>query len=180
MSSAFCDAYLPPGTAHPQTERATLFSFRLTTMGQVLDVTLYRSSGLADIDKATIDCASHIRMTPATVAGKPAEITWIGSYFWRPNHSGFYLVSPDGTAIIPNCAYPRLAARQGRQGRDLIFYHVATDGSARDAAVLQSSGSDDLDSAALDCVSKWKFFPVQENGQPVLLDKVIEIQWRLR
>jgi TonB family protein len=143
------------------------------------DVSLLKHSGDDALDKATIACATGRRWAPVIVDGKATEATWTMGIFWRPQGPFFTTVSPAGNGNLCASAYPPLAIRLGIEGTTTIFYHIATDGSVRDLRIQQSSGSDDLDNATLDCASSWKFYPIQVNGHPVQADKIEKFDWRL-
>jgi TonB family protein len=175
-----CNEYLPAMTAPVETQSVTAFSFRLTTDGEIKDVALYKSSGNDELDKVVLACASGRHIKPLTISGKRAEITWTMAYFWRGPRSGFGSLSPTG---VPNlCSfslYPRSAIRQHIRGDTLIFFQIAIDGSVKKPTVAASSGNADLDKSALDCVSKWQYFPIKQNGQPVQVDNFTKVFWRL-
>lgn len=66
--------------------------------------------------------------------------------------------------------YPRDAARRGQHGSVVVVIHVAPNGSAAGADILESSGYPLLDKAALDAVRAWRFRPAMANGQTVPFD----------
>lgn len=59
-------------------------------------------------------------------------------------------------------AYPADARREHRQGELELVYHVTLDGLVEDISVAKTSGHEDLDEAAVEAVSKYKFAPGQE------------------
>lgn len=63
--------------------------------------------------------------------------------------------------------YPREAFRDREEGTVLLLAHVGSNGTTTSVEVTQSSGSRDLDRAATEAVSKWRFEPALENGQAV-------------
>ncbi|WP_048863183.1 energy transducer TonB, partial [Acidisphaera rubrifaciens] len=63
--------------------------------------------------------------------------------------------------------YPREAARRGEQGRVVLLLRIGTEGAVLNAAVYQTSGSPDLDAAAMKAVMSWHFHPAQQDGFPV-------------
>jgi protein TonB len=63
---------------------------------------------------------------------------------------------------LPN--YPVNAARNGETGTTTLALLVGTDGRVSSARVQQSSGSRDLDRAALNALSLCKFKPATSNG----------------
>jgi protein TonB len=84
------------------------------------------------------------------------------------------ITAPASIGRAHTCAneYPALATRLGHQGKVTLAFHIATDGSVKDASVVDSSGYDELDQAAISCASKWRYKPAIQNGQP------IEVPWK--
>ena len=58
--------------------------------------------------------------------------------------------------------YPLAARRQQRQGQLELLYRVTSEGKVTDIKVAKSSGHKDLDQAAVDAVTKFRFVPGQE------------------
>lgn len=63
-------------------------------------------------------------------------------------------------------AYPRLARRQALQGEVLVEVWLDKHGKQLKRELLQSSGHDILDQAALKAIAKWRFAQHQIDGQP--------------
>lgn len=176
-----CDTYPPKGKASPDTDSATLFSFRLTADGTIRGVGLVKSSGDDNRDKAVLACAADKQIEPLKVDGKPAEVRWEMGYFWRPQLSGFSPIDPAGTPV--SCKerfYPPRPVKVSAEGTTIVSYHIAIDGNVKDAIVTQSSGSAILDQASMDCVSTWRYVPAMQNGQPVQVDKTLKMSWQMR
>lgn len=55
--------------------------------------------------------------------------------------------------------YPLRARRRGEEGDVVLRLEIARDGQPAQVEVLRSSGSSDLDGAALDAVRRWRFPP---------------------
>jgi periplasmic protein TonB len=71
--------------------------------------------------------------------------------------------------------YPAISVRLGEQGTTTLAFHIGVDGSVKDLAVAESSGSERLDEAAMKCASRWRYKPATgEGGQP------IEVGWKSR
>jgi protein TonB len=72
------------------------------------------------------------------------------------------------TAVLANaCAtpnYPARAAREGQSGTVILALLVGADGRVADSRVQSSSGSKDLDRAAIAALSLCKFKPATSNG----------------
>jgi protein TonB len=61
-----------------------------------------------------------------------------------------------------NPIYPLKARKENRQGEVDLVYRVTKDGRVTDVQIAKSSGHADLDKAAVNAVSKFKFIPSQE------------------
>jgi periplasmic protein TonB len=61
--------------------------------------------------------------------------------------------------VKPFRGYPIAAARTGTEGWVLVGFIVGTDGSVRDAAVLDAQPPGTFDRHALDSVGRWRFRP---------------------
>lgn len=64
----------------------------------------------------------------------------------------------------PKPVYPALSKRLGEQGKVVIRVLIDVDGSAQQAEILQSSGFERLDQAALKTVLSWRFVPGKRGG----------------
>ena len=71
---------------------------------------------------------------------------------------------PDDTAPQPE--YPAEAKRRGEQGTVGLLVHIDADGHVSGIGVSQSAGAN-LDVAAQQAVSQWKFRPGLRDGRPV-------------
>ena len=81
---------------------------------------------------------------------------------------------------ITEADYPRLARRKGWEGLVVLRVEVAADGRVREAEVLQGSGHEILDEAALRAVRGWSFQPALEDGRPVAGETLLRVRFRLR
>ena len=63
--------------------------------------------------------------------------------------------------------YPKSAAKEGRQGWTRFSFVIEKDGSVSNVIQLASSGSKDMNQAAIKALAKWKYKPAIENGEPV-------------
>lgn len=75
--------------------------------------------------------------------------------------------------------YPALATRLGHEGVTVIGFTVEPDGSVNNVHVLQSSGHEELDNAAIPCASSWHYKPGMQNGVPVALPWQTRVVWKL-
>jgi protein TonB len=79
----------------------------------------------------------------------------------------------------PAPRYPEAARRSGEQGMVTLRVRVAVDGSASRVRVEKSSGSPDLDAAALEAVKAWRFTPARRGADPVESWMLVPIVFRL-
>jgi len=76
--------------------------------------------------------------------------------------------------------YPPLAMRRGLEGRVLVEFTIAEDGSVRDARVIASEPGRIFDAAALKAVGQWRYAPKIVDGKAVeQRDQRISIPFRL-
>lgn len=63
--------------------------------------------------------------------------------------------------------YPAISRRMGEEGKLVLRVELDENGRIDDAKVINSSGYERLDSAALTAVKSWQCNPSMRNGQPV-------------
>lgn len=77
--------------------------------------------------------------------------------------------------------YPREEMLSGRQGTVLLQILVDVDGRPLEVSIHQSSGSRELDRAALRHVQKsWTFKPAMKDGHPVQAIGIVPIEFKLQ
>jgi TonB family protein len=175
-----CDSYLPSAFVFPHAAATTLVSYHIDLAGNLSAASLYRSSGNSDLDKAAIACAFAQHQAAIIAAGKPIEVDWIGGVFWGAGVHWFGYPSPTGEPNLCNYgSYPPLAVRLNQEGNTVVSFQIVTDGTVEHLAMTKSSGYPVLDQASLDCVAAYRYFPAKQNGQPVAIDREMNINWRL-
>ncbi|KXF83205.1 energy transducer TonB [Enterovibrio coralii] len=75
--------------------------------------------------------------------------------------------------------YPRIAKRKGMQGTVLIEVWLDEQGNQTKQAIVQSSGFEVLDDAAMSAVQKWRFNGHEENGVPLAHRVKIPVRFNL-
>lgn len=91
-------------------------------------------------------------------------------------------VEPDYKASYLNNArpsYPYAARRMGLQGKVILNVEVLAEGTCGQINVLQSSGHEMLDNAALQAVKTWKFVPARSGGRAITKWFKVPIQFSL-
>lgn len=76
-------------------------------------------------------------------------------------------------------AYPQAALMQNQTGTVRVKFVIGVDGNLVNADVVKSSGYKTLDRAAVDGLSKCKFKPAMQNGNPVQSWFVTDYVWSL-
>ena len=115
--------------------------------------------------------------SPATVAlaipapaSPPAEIN-LGALelpgLGAVEGHGIVPPGPDATWHNQPPDFPREAQLRGEHGTVVVLIHVAPDGRASGADMVESSGWPILDRAVLEAVRMWRFRPGQRDGVPV-------------
>jgi len=98
-----------------------------------------------------------------------------------PRPTGVPLARGDSPEPIagqnPSPRYPPAALRRRESGTVLVRVDVGPDGVPTSTSLVESSGSRDLDRAALDSVRRWRFRPAQVNGRPMVGSVVVPINF---
>ena len=83
---------------------------------------------------------------------------------------------PPSPSQLEDCHddYPFWSRLRGQEGTTDLTLQVRADGTVGDVKVAQSSGSERLDDAAVECVSKWHYRPAIKDG------KLTDVPWTAR
>jgi protein TonB len=86
-----------------------------------------------------------------------------------------------GAAKCEQSYYPVIALRLNETGTTTVAVHIDADGSVESAVLVDSSGYDSLDQAAIRCIqSTWRYKPAMQNGQRVATVKRYAIEWVMK
>ena len=75
--------------------------------------------------------------------------------------------------------YPAISVRLGEQGVTTLAFTINVDGHVENVHVANSSGSERLDNAAVNCASSWRYRPAVEKNNPVAVPWKAEVKWVL-
>lgn len=89
-----------------------------------------------------------------------------------PTYNAAYLRNPPPR-------YPLVARRNGEQGTVTLRVLVTREGLPASVSVEKTSGSNHLDSAALETVKTWRFMPARQGAQPVEAWVLVPIVFKL-
>jgi protein TonB len=81
--------------------------------------------------------------------------------------------------FAPAPEYPSHARRRGIQGAVVVEISVLPDGTCSISRLVESSGCDELDQAAQAAVRRWKYKPLEREGQPCSSLERIRFVFRL-
>lgn len=95
-----------------------------------------------------------------------------------PVASAFVAAAPITYLNAPP-SYPKLARARGWEGTSLLEVRVGADGSVLALRLLESSGHDVLDRAALEAVGRWRFTPARSGKDAIASTVEAPIVWRL-
>ncbi|HYM86823.1 MAG TPA: energy transducer TonB [Pseudoxanthomonas sp.] len=100
-----------------------------------------------------------------------------------PNAPAAVALAPGDQPVVirgqsPAPRYPPGALRRGESGTVLVRVEVDASGMPAGVALVQRSGSRDLDRAAMEAVRRWRFQPAQRNGQATPGSLVIPIDFK--
>jgi TonB family protein len=76
--------------------------------------------------------------------------------------------------------YPIGALQTGAEGATTLTFRITAEGTVRDIAVLQSSGSLDLDTASIGCAKEWRYRPATKNNAPIEVSWQAEVMWKIQ
>jgi len=74
--------------------------------------------------------------------------------------------------------YPESARRAYRTGKVVLSFTVQVSGAVTDIEIVQSAGLD-LDTAAIQAVSRWRYEPATEAGHPVIAHGTVSVPFSL-
>ena len=92
-----------------------------------------------------------------------------------------HISRPPALSKPENCRsdYPLIARIFDQEGTTELAFQVMADGTLSDIKITKSSGSDRLDGAAIDCVSKWHYRPAIVNDQLADAPMTVKVDWNL-
>ena len=87
---------------------------------------------------------------------------------------------PPQLVAMGSLAYPALASAEGRQGWVHVRYDIDRSGAVANAEVLAAEPAGVFEQAALDFVRSWRFRPITEGGEAIVVrGTVSRIDFRL-
>jgi periplasmic protein TonB len=75
--------------------------------------------------------------------------------------------------------YPAISKRLGEKGRTTIGFTITAEGRVENVHIVNSSGSERLDNAAIECAKPWRYKAAIESGHPVAVQWKANVDWVL-
>ena len=162
----------------------------ISARGDVDAAHVVESSGTSDLDNAAVDWVVKqwkyqpaIRNGVATASTVRAQLVFrlsnAGSSGWGEpaNAADRPPESIRSTHTAP--PYPASAYARGIEGRVGLMLSISAAGDVGNARVINSSGSEELDNAAINWVrSRWKYKPAVRNGTAVPAETSVELLFK--
>lgn len=76
--------------------------------------------------------------------------------------------------------YPAISVRLGETGTTTIGFTITPEGRVENVHVVNSSGSERLDNATVNCASSWKYKAAVKDNLPVAVPWKADVKWVLR
>lgn len=170
--------YYPEMSIHLGEQGATVVSFAVLKNGTVTDAQIMQSSGSARLDSATVLAMQQMLYSQPMSNGVPVDCRGRLRLVWKLN--GDERLSEQDFPVLkpPLSAYPPKALQERREGAVLLYVLVKASGEVG-ARVQRSSGSDDLDLAAMNLVASHKFTPAQMDGAQASSIVGLIVDWEL-
>lgn len=173
------DSYPPLSTVLGE-EGDVIVTYTVNVNGTVSDVQLARSSGLARLDEATMNAAKQLIYTPAKAGGATVACLNHLRVAWRLYDDTAEEVAQRATLnyVVPaRAVWPPAALADGKEGVSSVGLVMDQSGRIMQAHLVRSSGTPELDDAAIAYVKELKFKPAEINGNPASSAVVMLVIW---
>jgi TonB family protein len=182
----------PPIASRNNQEGSVDLEFTLGADGWVHDARVNSSSGYPQLDAAALITVGYWHYLPATRDGVAIPSSHRIRLMFTLNQAGTNSQGemrpepqlPTGTsakdALVDTShflLYPQMARRNGERGDVTLNILVRAEGYVSDAQIVQSSGSSQLDSAALISVGFWSVSPAIRAGAAIDSWEVVTLRF---
>ena len=124
------------------------------------------------------------------ISNAPADLTATAPVRTQPLPTMLAMPIPSVAVVSPRFdadyldnpapAYPVLSRRLGEDGKVVLRVFVDASGVANQLEISTSSGSQRLDTAAIEAVRRWKFIPAKQGDKFVSAWVLVPINFSLR
>jgi TonB family protein len=186
---------LIPVTAQSKTGKLAI-EFKILKSGDVEEMKLFASSGVADLDHPAWDSITESSpLKPLPQAFHKDYLAVRLRYFYNPDASDLEgsgaanLAEPTSRSSLQRAAliqatadahpvkYPKKAIRQKEDGIVRLVARIGPDGNVE--SVIANDGNLLLGDAVAQAIRKWRFQPAHYDGKPVQDEIRIRVEFRL-
>jgi TonB family protein len=169
-----CLSHTPSADELAQATAPAQIHFIVRADGSVDEPFVALSSGSKAFDEAAMQCAASWQYLPATQGAQPVPVGWAVRIALQ---NGVPVVGENFAKPHLCFRYPKKALRDHVEGTTVLSFVIGTDGMTSEASVTKSSGSKELDDAAVACSSRWKYRPAKEDGVPIAMPWGAQVTW---
>jgi TonB family protein len=165
--------------------------------GSVKDVRVF--SGPLFLIPAAIYAVMQWRYMPTLLNGKPVTVDSMVSVLFSLDANAPASLQPSAQSVTEKAVdktffaqhvreaklikmvrpkYPREARKAHIEGNVLLYFKIATDGTAKDLMFV--SGPAILRTAAIKAVSKWRYKPCLFDGEPVEVSSIVTVVFTMK
>lgn len=177
-----CRPAYPAESLAANEEGKTLLRAHITAAGELRGLSVLRSSGHPRLDQATLKALEHCRFAPGTRSGVPIDSSMVLEYRWRIDQEPAPPADSQPRLLnLREChpAYPPESLEREETGTTTLRLHIGEGGNVLGTSLVRSSGSERLDRAAMDALSRCRYAPARREGTPVAASVNVEYVWRL-
>lgn len=169
----------PPEALNANEQGTTVLRYIVRADRTLSEPHVERSSGYERLDRAAVEAFSKCRGIPALLNGAPVPSYTRINFNWKIADQRRAMATMDAQGRMPS--YPEEAIREERQGTTKMRFTVNERGYATQAEVLESSGSDALDTAAMSALVACRFKPATDSADRAVLQPIVmEYVWKLQ
>jgi protein TonB len=172
-------AYYPASAIRAGEQGATLLNVSISKTGEATKVEVKKSSGFADLDKASVDCVkAGWHFHPALRNGTPVESTKTYRIVWKLMSGGTvapHLQTPVQTAC--GDIFSTAAAKWNSYRSTVLHFRILANGTVSQPFVGISSGDPQFDATAVQCVSHVKYAAALMDGIPTEISWNAAVDW---
>jgi TonB family protein len=161
----------------------------VTADGRVRLSQVIRSTGHAKLDQTCLSAAAGKAMAPARDASGPIDswailpVTFEAMMNGEPKapepFSPSAPLAPNQTVHVKDSDYPKGALERGEQGDSWVHVDVSDSGGVLGLDITKSSGSSELDQAAIAAIGSARFSPAYRDHVPVKSSTEVVVSWIL-
>ncbi len=174
----------PPDRSENATKTPPFETIRTSLLPPPPDTPDFRSQADATLERQTVEAAKLPTIDTVVPTRPPRRLVRdiappAIDAIPIPQPVGLSPETPVDFSSNPPPQYPLDAARNGLEGTVLLRLRVDTAGKVTEVEIIESSGHDSLDRAAVEAVKRWKGRPARRFGRAIASEEVLPVRFRL-